>query len=207
MSDLKELQVIEIKGQRVLTSRQIAEAYETDVTTLKNNFSYNKARFTVGKHYIPLQGAELKEFKARYEIHTNLKYAHILYLWTEKGALLHAKSLNTDKAWEVYDYLVDFYFRAQEKKPEVETEQEAVQPKVSGREVVDIPENVKMQSAMQEVRRYLNTMDVVLQEYNQYQCKESYIHLEKVLSNLWLSLGRKVTNLMEIEPNLVRKPY
>ena len=30
-----------------------------------------------------------------------------LYLWTEKGALLHAKSLNTDKAWEVYDYLVD----------------------------------------------------------------------------------------------------
>lgn len=32
----------------------------------------------------------------------------------QKGALLHAKSLNTDKAWEVYDYLVDFYFRAKE---------------------------------------------------------------------------------------------
>ena len=32
----------------------------------------------------------------------------------KKGALLHAKSLNTDKAWEVYDYLVDFYFRAKE---------------------------------------------------------------------------------------------
>lgn len=58
----------------------------------------------------------MKEFKARYEIHTNLKYARILYLWTEKGALLHAKSLNADKAWEVYDYLVDFYFRAKEGK-------------------------------------------------------------------------------------------
>lgn len=33
-----------------------------------------------------------------------------LYLWTEKGALLHAKSLNTDKAWEVYDHLVETYF-------------------------------------------------------------------------------------------------
>lgn len=43
-----------------------------------------------------------------------MKKVSILYLWTEKGALLHAKSLNTDRAWEVYDYLVDFYFRAKE---------------------------------------------------------------------------------------------
>lgn len=50
------------------------------------------------------------------EIQGNLKYARILYLWTEKGVLLHAKSLNTDKAWEVYDYLVDYYFRAEEER-------------------------------------------------------------------------------------------
>lgn len=56
----------------------------------------------------------MKQFKANLENQGNLKYAHTLYLWTEKGALLHAKSLNTDKAWEVYDYLVDFYFRAKE---------------------------------------------------------------------------------------------
>lgn len=30
--------------------------------------------------------------------------------------MLHAKSLNTDKAWEVYDYLVDYYFRAEEER-------------------------------------------------------------------------------------------
>ena len=34
-----------------------------------------------------------------------------MYFWTEKGAFLHAKSLNTDKAWELYDKLVDCYFR------------------------------------------------------------------------------------------------
>lgn len=54
------------------------------------------------------------ESKAKYQFNTQFKYAKSLYLWTEKGALLHAKSLNTDKAWQVYDYLVDFYFRAKE---------------------------------------------------------------------------------------------
>lgn len=29
----------------------------------------------------------------------------------EKGIILHAKSLNTDKAWEVYDTLVETYFK------------------------------------------------------------------------------------------------
>ena len=44
-----------------------------------------------------------------------------LYLWTEKGAFLHAKSLGTDKAWEVYENLVDFYFN--KKKPMSTAEQ------------------------------------------------------------------------------------
>lgn len=105
---------VEIRGIRVLTTKQIAKAYGTDTDILKNNFTYNRKRFVEGKHFISIAGAELKAFKAKYEIHTNLKFAKILYLWTEKGALLHAKSLNTDKAWEVYDYLVDFYFRAKE---------------------------------------------------------------------------------------------
>lgn len=67
-----------------------------------------------GKHYIKLVDEELSQFKNRLENQDSLKHASILYLWTEKGALLHAKSLNTDKAWEVYDYLVDFYFREKE---------------------------------------------------------------------------------------------
>ncbi|WP_259749811.1 ORF6C domain-containing protein, partial [Lactococcus lactis] len=39
-----------------------------------------------------------------------------LYLWTEKGALLHAKSLGTDEAWDMYDILVDTYFKVQEQQ-------------------------------------------------------------------------------------------
>lgn len=111
---MKDLQVLEVMGQRVLTTQQIADCYGTTRKVVQNNFAYNRNRYVAGKHYIPLEKDDLIDFKALHEIQGNLKYAHILYLWTEKGALLHAKSLNTDKAWEVYDYLVDFYFRAKE---------------------------------------------------------------------------------------------
>lgn len=114
---MRELQVIENNNQRVLTTAQIAEQYETTTERIKDNFNSNKARYTEGKHYYCLTGGELKEFK-------NLvgnsdvvdKRTPKLYLWTEKGALLHAKSLNTDKAWAVYDELVENYFEVHQQK-------------------------------------------------------------------------------------------
>ena len=143
---MQKILAIEARGQRVLTSAQIADCYGTTVDCIKQNFYANKTRFVEGKHYIALVGSELRDFKnkvripysvenktenevrnshsaevkAKHQFDTQFKYAKSLYLWTEKGALLHAKSLNTDKAWEVYDYLVDFYYRAKEKIVEPE---------------------------------------------------------------------------------------
>jgi hypothetical protein len=111
-------QTIEIKGIKVLTTKQIAEAYGTTKDKVIYNFNYNKDKYILGKHYIEVSGEELRRLKRTCEIQSSFKYAKALYLWTEKGALLHAKSLNTDKAWQVYDYLVDFYFRAKEQKLE-----------------------------------------------------------------------------------------
>lgn len=106
-----QLSPIENEGKRVLTTAQLAEAYETDKKVISNNFNRNADRYTEGKHFYCLTGEELKNFCVR-EIHEykNLEKIRTLYLWTEKGALLHAKSLNTDKAWEVYDYLVAVSF-------------------------------------------------------------------------------------------------
>ncbi len=113
---MQNLQVIEIKGQRVLTTRQLATAYETEVKVIQNNFQRNKDRYTAGKHYIYMDRDELREVKATYpQFDGELNRTSRANFWTEKGALLHAKSLNTEKAWEVYDYLVDFYFRVKEK--------------------------------------------------------------------------------------------
>lgn len=108
---MNELTVIERENQRVMTTAVLAEEYGTDIKTISNNFNNNKERYTEGKHYYCLEGEDLRKFKSESE---NLGIApnlNRLYLWTEKGAFLHAKSLGTDRAWEVYDYLVDSYFK------------------------------------------------------------------------------------------------
>lgn len=110
-----DLQITEYKNIRVLTTQQIAEVYGTNADVISRNFSNNKERYTEGKHYICLTGDELREAKANGKIYGLQQNANKFYLWTEKGAFLHAKSLGTDKAWEVYENLVDFYFN--KKKP------------------------------------------------------------------------------------------
>ena len=57
---MENLQVIKRENQRVLTTAQIAEQYETDVKIISNNFNRNKERYTEGKHYYRLTGEELK---------------------------------------------------------------------------------------------------------------------------------------------------
>ena len=114
MKDFK-INPIEQNGQRVLTTAQLAEAYGTDSKVIIKNFNRNKEHYIEGIHFYCLTGNKLKEFFANVNLtFANSSKIRTLYLWTEKGALLHAKSLNTDKAWEVYELLVDTYFRVQE---------------------------------------------------------------------------------------------
>lgn len=119
---MNNLTVTEYKNIRVLTTQQIAEAYETDARIISNNFNRNKERYVEGKHFVCLDGEELKEFKTNHHFDESSRI-NKLYLWTEKGAFLHAKSLNTDKAWEVYDRLVDEYFEKGSRKPMTIAEQ------------------------------------------------------------------------------------
>lgn len=107
---MNNLTVTEYKDIRVLTTQQIADAYGTNTDVISRNFTNNKDRYTEGKHFICLTGNELKEAKANGKIYGLPQNANKFYLWTEKGAFLHAKSLNNDIAWDVYDRLVDNYF-------------------------------------------------------------------------------------------------
>jgi len=110
--------VIEHQEQRVLTTQQLAEAYGTDNKHISDNFANNITRYKEGKHFYCLESEELRSFKEGYpNISDNLKFTSKLYLWTEKGAWLHAKSLGTDEAWEAYEMLVDEYYRIKETAP------------------------------------------------------------------------------------------
>lgn len=111
---MKQLIPIEHNNQRILTTQQIAEGYETTSDVITKNFNRNKERYEEGKHYFPLTGEEKLSFLNQGQFDSGLKNAQTLYLWTEKGALLHAKSLGTDQAWNTYDMLVETYFKAKE---------------------------------------------------------------------------------------------
>lgn len=114
-----DLVVIELRGKRVLTTMQLAEKYEADKDRISANFKENENRFKEGKHFILLRGEDLKSFKNEPRNSGFVgKNASALYLWTEKGAWLHAKSLNTDKAWEAYELLVDEYYKVIEQPPQ-----------------------------------------------------------------------------------------
>lgn len=118
-----DLTIIEHQNQRVLTTAQLAEVYGADEKRISENFSRNKDRYKPGKHFILLDGEDLKAFKTgNQHFAETLKFTSILYLWTEKGAWLHAKSLNTDQAWEAYETLVDDYYNVIQNRPQSQLE-------------------------------------------------------------------------------------
>ncbi|MBE1305625.1 ORF6N domain-containing protein [Clostridium botulinum] len=117
---ISEIKPVEVNGERVLTTEQLAEIYQTDINNIQVNFKNHKSKFIEGKHYYFLQGEKLREFK-NYLNNIQLvgKRAPSLYLWTERGANRHCKVLDTDKAWEQFDNLEETYFRVKENKVEV----------------------------------------------------------------------------------------
>ncbi|MBC9786443.1 phage antirepressor KilAC domain-containing protein [Heliobacterium chlorum] len=166
---MKSLQVIEMNGQRVLMTAQLAEAYGTDNKHISDNYKYNQERYTEGKHFYCLQGDELKSFKIGYpEISDTLKYTSILYLWTEKGAWLHAKSLNTDQAWEAYEMLVDEYYRLKEQRQQSEPQYELPSNFAEAlRQLADsVEENHRLRETIQEQAPKVNAYQTFMSAVN-----------------------------------------
>lgn len=91
---------VEYNNQRILLTNRLAERYCTTEKVIVDNYNNNKSRYINGKDYFFLKSEELKAFKNYTENFGVVdKRAPSLYLWTEHGALLHAKSLGTDEAW------------------------------------------------------------------------------------------------------------
>ncbi|EJC0271788.1 ORF6N domain-containing protein [Salmonella enterica] len=97
----------------VITTELLANLYGTEPDYIRKNFNRNAERFVAGKHYFLLEGTELREFKHSMSLRPPVKIARnvrSLILWTERGAARHAKMLETDQAWEVFEKLEDCYF-------------------------------------------------------------------------------------------------
>lgn len=109
------MKAIEYKGQKVITTAMLAQAYGTSTQNIRKNFNRNKSKFVEGKHFYYLTGDELSEFKHNgTDSHVVDNVVNKLYLWTERGANHHCKILDTDKAWEQFENLEETYFRVKE---------------------------------------------------------------------------------------------
>ena len=124
---VETLSPITYKQIPVITTELLAHLYGTEAIRIRQNHHENKGRFIEEKHFFKLEGETLREFKHRVAFNYSVKIARnvrSLILWTERGAARHAKMLETDRAWEVFEKLEDCYFSQcekntgkQEKKP------------------------------------------------------------------------------------------
>ncbi len=111
-------EIIVHESVRVLTSAQIAESFKTDSKTINRNFQRNQDQFQLGVHYFALTGEDLKAFKGERQNDVTLKYVSVLYLWTEKGAFLHAQFSKSKQAKDAYRALIDSYYKMLDKPQE-----------------------------------------------------------------------------------------
>ncbi len=104
----------------VITTELLAQLYGTDSDNIKKNYSRNADRFCEGKHFYKVIGDELKNLRVTLSHSQNpiSPKTRSLILWTERGAARHAKMLETDQAWEVFEKLEDCYFS--QKQPPAE---------------------------------------------------------------------------------------
>lgn len=113
LSSTVSLPRLAYKGIPVVTTETLALAYEVDAVSIRKNFSCNKGRFTEGKHYFSITGKELNAFRLSVtESNSQISpKVRALTLWTERGAARHAKMLNSDKAWDMFELLEETFFR------------------------------------------------------------------------------------------------
>jgi ORF6N domain./ORF6C domain. len=106
------------KDVPVLTTALLSAVYGTTQTRIRENYRVNRDRFAEGKHLFKVSGEELRALKecVRNSDSSDLvpKTGGELTLWTERGAARHAKMLNTDKAWDVFELLEENYFNRQQ---------------------------------------------------------------------------------------------
>ncbi|OAZ15898.1 antirepressor [Lactococcus lactis RTB018] len=178
---MNELQITELNGQRVLTTQQIADGYGTTNKVISNNFNNNRTRFEEGKHFVLLVGEYLKEFLHSQNLGTQNKIRK-LYLWTEKGALLHAKSLGTDEAWDMYDILVDTYFKVQEEKQLPQTPEQQIALLAQG--------NVNLNKKVEQIEN--SVLD--LTDRFGLPSNKAKVLQKKVASKVYMFTGGKYSN-------------
>ncbi|ENA1396606.1 ORF6N domain-containing protein [Escherichia coli] len=135
---VKNLSPVTYNQIPVITTELLARLYGTETIRIQQNHHENKSRFIEGKHFFKAVGDELRNLRlvlneSQNEVKISPKTCSLI-LWTERGAARHAKMLETDQAWEVFEKLEDCYFSQGKTAP---TEQQPqIQPQFTAEEII-----------------------------------------------------------------------
>ena len=104
-----EIETKEYKGQRVITSYDVAKLHEREPNEITKNFNRNKKKFVTEKDYFTVKRSEFSErFKIGQDfIPNNVKE---IQLFTERGYLKLTKTFTDDLSWKIQDMLIESYF-------------------------------------------------------------------------------------------------
>jgi hypothetical protein len=172
---------------KVITTEMLARLYGAEEESIRKNFSRNAERFEEGKHYFKLEGELLKNFKNCVPLsHAVPKHTRSLTLWTERGAARHAKMLETEQAWDVFEALEDNYFRAD-------------------RVVVESPEErARLRHATAGIHKAMNEMLVRRRTRDGKECaKHHFMNEAKLINHVLLGafkgVDRDSLNLVQLD--------
>ena len=114
---IKETEILikEYKGQRVVTSWDIAKVHNREPREINQQFNRIRNRFIEGKHYYSiknvLENKESLKVILGDSIYNSLPFnVSEIILFTESGYLLLTKPFTDDLSWEIQDLLVESYF-------------------------------------------------------------------------------------------------
>ena len=117
------------EGKKAMLVKDIAEIHEREVKVINQTINKNINRFKFDVDIIDLKSKvnqnDLTE-KYGFEVHS-VRMSKNIYLLSERGYSKLLKILEDDKAWEVYEELVDNYFNMRSEQKKLPSTREAIQ--------------------------------------------------------------------------------
>lgn len=117
------------EGKKAMLVKDIAEIHEREVKVINQTINKNINRFKFDVDIIDLKSKvnqnDLTE-KYGFEVHS-VRMSKNIYLLSERGYSKLLKILEDDKAWEIYEELVDNYFSMRAEQKRLPSTREAIQ--------------------------------------------------------------------------------
>ncbi|PWE56749.1 hypothetical protein DEM27_10320 [Metarhizobium album] len=106
-----DIRKIEYRGQQVVTFAMIDKVHKRPDGTAGRSFRENRERFVDGDDCIELTSDEIRRMSLEGVLPRRTARATLI---TKRGYLKIAKTLGDDKAWEVFDEMIERYFAVEQ---------------------------------------------------------------------------------------------